>query len=109
MNGGPGSRVYWFYFFKLPRRAYGSDIPRFTKAEEAKLIEEVQDYNILPNLKFRELVKNKISSTMTALPEYVYEKWFFNRLITIGDSSHKVGNNPYGRRHNNPGTMAYSP
>jgi hypothetical protein len=90
VNGGPQHRVYWFYFFKLPKTAHGSEIPRFSKEDEAKLLEERADDNILPDLKFRTLFENKITTNMTSLPEHVYDKWHYDRMITIGDSAHKV-------------------
>jgi len=90
VNGGPNGRVYWFYFYKLPKRLHSPNIPRYTKDDEAKLIAQRANDNILPDLKFGELVKRKVSSNLTALPEYVYKKWHFNRIITIGDSAHKV-------------------
>ncbi|KAJ9144948.1 FAD/NAD(P)-binding domain-containing protein [Pleurostoma richardsiae] len=89
VNGGPAGRVYWFHFAKLPKRLHGSEIPRYSKADLDKALKERADDNILPDLKFSALIKNKVAATMTALPEYVYRRWHFNRIITIGDSAHK--------------------
>ncbi|EXJ78155.1 hypothetical protein A1O3_09316 [Capronia epimyces CBS 606.96] len=88
--GGPYGRVYWFCFVKLPKRLYTSDIPRFTKEDEAQLLAKRTNDKILPNLVFGELFKRKITSNMTALHEHVYEKWYFHRIITIGDAAHKI-------------------
>lgn len=93
VNGGPEHRVYWFYFFKLPEKLYGADIPRFSKEDEAKLLEKLREENILPTLKFGELVDKTITSNMTALPEYIYSRWYYERILTIGDASHKVRRN----------------
>ncbi|KAF2804993.1 FAD-binding domain-containing protein [Mytilinidion resinicola] len=90
VNGGPNGRVYWFYFFKLPKKVYGSDIPRYTKEEEAKLLAARANDNILPNLKFGHLVKEKITTNMTALPEYIFKRWHYDRILNVGDSAHKV-------------------
>lgn len=90
VNGGPEHRVYWFYFFKLPEKLYGADIPRFSKEDEAKLLDKLREENILPTLKFGELVDKTITSNMTALPEYIYSRWYYERILTIGDASHKV-------------------
>ena len=62
----------------------------FTKDEEKALAEEHWDDLITPSMRFSDLYKSKISSVYTALPEYVYEKWYFKRMITIGDAAHKV-------------------
>lgn len=88
--GGPGGRVYWFQFSKLPETLYGSKIPRYSPADLEKSLMEHADDNILPNLKFATLIQNKITATKTSLPEYVYKKWHFRRIMTIGDSAHKV-------------------
>ncbi|ESZ95337.1 hypothetical protein SBOR_4271 [Sclerotinia borealis F-4128] len=94
INGGPEGRVYWFYFFKHPQTLYGSDIPRYTKEDEAKVLKEHENDPITPEISFKVLQERTISSTLTALPEYVYKKWYFERIVTIGDSAHKF--NPIG-------------
>ncbi|TGO83660.1 hypothetical protein BPOR_0611g00010 [Botrytis porri] len=94
INGGPEGRVYWFYFFKHPTPLYCNAIPRYTKADEAAVLKAHENDPITPDITFKDLQDRKISSTLTALPEYVYKKWFFERIITIGDSAHKF--NPIG-------------
>ncbi|KAF7929356.1 uncharacterized protein EAE98_005274 [Botrytis deweyae] len=89
INGGPEGRVYWFYFFKLPTTLYGRDIPRYTKAEEAAVLKAHENDPITPEITFKVLQDSKITSTLTALPEYVFKKWHFERIVTIGDSAHK--------------------
>ncbi|PQE09701.1 FAD binding domain-containing protein [Rutstroemia sp. NJR-2017a BBW] len=90
INGGPKGRVYWFFFFKHPQTLHGSDIPRYTKEEEAKMFEDHKSDPITPEITFGDLLKKRITSTLTALPEYVYKKWSYDRIITLGDSAHKV-------------------
>ncbi|KAJ5112244.1 hypothetical protein N7532_000289 [Penicillium argentinense] len=86
---GPGDRTYWFLVRNMGKALHGSEIPRFTKDEEESLAREHWDDCITPNLRFSELYKNKISSVYTALPEYVYKRWYFQRVMTIGDAAHK--------------------
>ncbi|KAG5295883.1 FAD binding domain-containing protein [Histoplasma capsulatum G186AR] len=87
--GGLHGRVYWFHFFKLQNRAYGAGIPRFSKEDESRHIQEHENDILTPNLKFKDLVKGKVACNMTALPEYIVQQWHHNRIITIGDSAHK--------------------
>jgi len=87
---GPGDRTYWFLVRNLGKTMYGSDIPRFTKPEEEALVKEHWDDYVTPTVRFSDLYKHKISSVYTSLPEYVYKKWYFQRIMTIGDASHKV-------------------
>lgn len=89
---GPGDSTYWFLVRNLGKTAYGSDIPRFTKDEEEALAKEHMDDHITPTLPFSDLYNKKIASVYTSLPEYVYKRWYFKRIITIGDASHKVSN-----------------
>ena len=72
--------MYWFHFYKLPKTVYSDDIPKFTKAKEEQVIRERENDQILPDLTFGDLVKAKILSTMTALPEHVYKKWHYDRV-----------------------------
>ncbi|PGH02637.1 hypothetical protein GX51_04520 [Blastomyces parvus] len=87
--GGRNDRVYWFHFFKLRKRAYGADIPRFTKADELRHIEKHKRDALTPSLCFADLIKGHVVYNMTALPEYTFQKWRYNRVITIGDAAHK--------------------
>lgn len=88
--GGLNGRVYWFFFFNLGKRVHSPDIPRYTKEDEDELVQDHFNDHILPDLTFGEMYGRKISSTLTALPEYVFKKWYFRRIMTIGDASHKV-------------------
>ncbi|KAH6722760.1 FAD-binding domain-containing protein [Leptodontidium sp. MPI-SDFR-AT-0119] len=89
VNGGPGGRVYWFYFFKLAQRAYGDNIPIYTKEDETRLLEQRKDDNITPTLKFKDVLERKITSVLVPLQEYVFKKWYYKRIMTIGDAAHK--------------------
>jgi hypothetical protein len=82
--------VYWFFFWKLPKRTYGKDIPAFSKEDEKKLLAERADDNITPTITFKTLLDNRVSSNMLPLQEYVFKKWYYKRVITLGDSAHKV-------------------
>ncbi|QPC80413.1 hypothetical protein HYE68_011165 [Fusarium pseudograminearum] len=86
---GPGGRLYWFLFVKLPVPLYGHDIPRYTKHEEETLALQHACDNITPEVTFGQLYEARNSSTLTPLHEYVFAKWHYNRIITIGDSAHK--------------------
>ncbi|CCT63537.1 uncharacterized protein FFB20_03024 [Fusarium fujikuroi] len=82
---GPGGKFYWFFFVKLPVPLYGNDIPRYTKLDEEQLVAEHASDPITPEVTFGQLT----NSTLTALHEWVFEKWHYKRIITIGDAAHK--------------------
>ncbi|KAJ4328585.1 hypothetical protein N0V84_000944 [Fusarium piperis] len=86
---GPGGRVYWFLFVELPTPLFGRQIPRYTKSDEERLAKEHASDQITPNTRFGQLYEAKMNSTLTPLHEYAFEKWYFNRIITIGDAAHK--------------------
>jgi hypothetical protein len=81
--GGLNNRVYWFYFYNLGKRVYSPNVPRYTKDDETAIVKDRLNDRILPNLTFGEIYKNKVSSTLTALPEYAFRKWYFGRIMTI--------------------------
>ncbi|KAL1873344.1 hypothetical protein Plec18167_006394 [Paecilomyces lecythidis] len=90
MTSGPGDRTYWFLVNNLGKTVYGKNIPRFTKEDEEALAKEHLDDYITPTVRFSDLYNRKIASVHTSLPEYVYKRWYFQRIITIGDASHKL-------------------
>ncbi|CAG9989123.1 unnamed protein product [Clonostachys byssicola] len=91
---GPQNRVYWFLFVRLPKILYGKDIPRYTKDDEAKFVEEYQGFVITENLTFGQVYSQRLTSTLTPLHEIVFQKWSFKRMLLVGDSAHKP--NPIG-------------
>ncbi|KAI1638478.1 FAD binding domain protein [Biscogniauxia mediterranea] len=86
---GPENRVYWFIFDKLPQPKYGKSIPTYTKEDEARFVKKYWDYPITDKVKFGQIYSKKLTSTLTPLHEIVYEKWFFKRIMLLGDSAHK--------------------
>lgn len=94
---GPDDKVYWFMFEKLRETKYGKDIPEFTKEDELEFVEHNKDVPITRRVAFGDVYDKRLSSTLTPLHEVVYKKWFFRRIITLGDSAHKVTKRPYTR------------
>lgn len=92
---GPGERVYWFLLVKLDVPLFGNDIPRYSKSDEEALARQHASDPITPSVTFGQLYEARTSSVLTPLHEYVFEKWHFERVITIGDAAHKV-------RHTSP-------
>ncbi|KAH6887442.1 FAD binding domain protein, partial [Thelonectria olida] len=89
VTSGPKGRVYWFLFVKLPETKHGKDIPRYTEEDEALFMKKHHALPIRENLTFGQLYAKRITSTLTPLHQVVFEKWFFNRMLLIGDSAHK--------------------
>jgi 2-polyprenyl-6-methoxyphenol hydroxylase-like FAD-dependent oxidoreductase len=87
---GPEKRVYWFFFNKLPEAKFGDEIPKYTREDEAKLVERNRSLPITEKVKFGDIYAKRISSTLTPLHEFVFQKWFFHRILLMGDSVHKV-------------------
>ncbi|KAK6955988.1 hypothetical protein Daesc_003635 [Daldinia eschscholtzii] len=86
---GPQDRVYWFLFDKLPQTKYGKDIPNYTKKDEDDFVRENFDVHITEEVTFGQVYSKRLSSTLTPLHEFVLKKWFFDRILAIGDSVHK--------------------
>lgn len=87
---GPADRVYWFLIVNLGKTFYGKDIPRFTKEDEEMLIKQHWTDRITESFTMGDLYTHRTASVLTALPEYVFQKWHFKRIVTIGDAAHKV-------------------
>ncbi|CAI6339934.1 unnamed protein product [Periconia digitata] len=96
---GPRHRVYWFFFSRLPEPRYGGDIPVLTRDDEENFIERYADTAITEDVTFGQLYAKRLTSTLTPLHEFVCKKWFFNRIIVLGDSAHKA--NPIGGQGGN--------
>ncbi|KAK7217804.1 hypothetical protein V2G26_005807 [Clonostachys chloroleuca] len=96
---GPDNRVYWFMFERLPEVRYGDEIPRYTTKDEEEFANRNADVAITESITFGQVFACRLSSALTPLHEVVYKKWFFKRIITLGDSAHKP--NPIGGQGGN--------
>ncbi|PSN72628.1 FAD/NAD(P)-binding domain-containing protein [Corynespora cassiicola Philippines] len=101
LSSGPGRRIYWFLFKKLAKKTLGlyEKIPRFTEAERDALAAEHAKDPISDSLCFGDLYESRTTATLQALPEVVFSKWHYGRIITIGDAAHKF--NPIGGQGGN--------
>ncbi|XEU97410.1 hypothetical protein FSHL1_002696 [Fusarium sambucinum] len=86
----PMDRTYWFLFDGLPDTEYGKGISKYSKVDEEGLVKAHRDDPITEDMTFGELYDRKIMSTLVPLEEYVFDKWHYKRIITIGDSAHKI-------------------
>ncbi|XXH02442.1 hypothetical protein Hte_008817 [Hypoxylon texense] len=93
VSSGAGNRVYWFFTVRLPEAKYGKDIPRYTKEDDERFLKKYAHLKIKENLTFGQLSAKRTSSTLTPLHEVVIKKWFYNRMVLMGDSCHKQ--NPF--------------
>ncbi|KAG7432175.1 FAD-dependent monooxygenase andE [Fusarium oxysporum f. sp. raphani] len=89
-NSPPGDRTYWFLFDGLSETKFGKAISKYTKADEEGLVKGHRDDHITRDVTFGELYDRKIMSTLVPLEEYVFDRWHYKRIITIGDSAHKI-------------------
>ncbi|KAL2882282.1 hypothetical protein SGCOL_002551 [Colletotrichum sp. CLE4] len=86
----PGNRTYWFLFAGVGDTMYGKDIPRYSKEDTEKLALEHWEDLVFEDVTFGDIYKNKIMATLVPLEEYVFEKWHYQRIVCIGDASHKI-------------------
>ncbi|QPC74549.1 hypothetical protein HYE68_005301 [Fusarium pseudograminearum] len=86
----PMNRTYWFLFDGLSKTEYGNNISKYSKSDEETLANDRRNDVIAEDVSFGDLYDKKIMSTLVPLEEYVFEKWHYKRIITIGDSAHKI-------------------
>ncbi|KAL5362265.1 FAD/NAD(P)-binding domain-containing protein [Aspergillus floccosus] len=93
----PGShdRTFWFLISKLDRKyVYADgDMPRFTAADTASVVERYAEDIIWGAVKFRDLWDRRTRYNMTVLEENVFDTWHHKRIVCIGDSIHKMAPN----------------
>lgn len=90
LGAGANGHAYFILFFNLGKTLYGSDVPKFTAEDEERIVREHWDDQLTENLRFGALYQRKVRSVCTPLHEYVFKRWHFGRIMTIGDACHKV-------------------
>lgn len=88
--GNGTNNAYWILFQRMSKTFYGANVPRLTKEDEVSLVKEHLGDYVSPAVHFSDLYKNRKKSVYTSLVEHVFKRWYFKRIITIGDACHKV-------------------
>ncbi|KAJ5388990.1 Monooxygenase FAD-binding, partial [Penicillium cataractarum] len=90
---GKGDRVFWFIIQKLDRVYAYPNAPRFSPKDAASLCAKLSDVKLLGDITVGDLWKARQVASMTALEEGMFETWHFNRIVLLGDSTHKMAPN----------------
>lgn len=90
LSGAP-SRKYFFLNKALPRELKGNEIPRYTDEDRDALAKEHWNDVLKDGVKLKDLFETKIRAVLVPLENYVFPRWHFGRIMTIGDAAHKVG------------------
>ncbi|KAF2626656.1 FAD/NAD(P)-binding domain-containing protein [Macroventuria anomochaeta] len=98
---GPNHRIYWFLFKKLPDTTRGlyEKIPRSAEEQRDALATEQAEDRITDTLASGKLYAMGTTATLQVIPEAVFKKWHYNRIMTIGNAAHKF--NPIGGQSGN--------
>ncbi|RYP28807.1 hypothetical protein DL767_007025 [Monosporascus sp. MG133] len=89
LSGGNG-RNYYFLNKSLPRELKGREIPRYTEANRDDLAKEHWNDFVQHDIRFGDLFESSVRAVLVPLEGYVFPKWHFGRIITLGDAAHKL-------------------
>ena len=81
-------------FFVCIKESYVSRWPqrsRFTEEDANTEAAKIADRPVTTSVLFGEIWMKRTRGYLTTLEEGVFEHWFFNRIVLVGDSAHKVG------------------
>ncbi|KAL4793117.1 hypothetical protein BDV19DRAFT_367310 [Aspergillus venezuelensis] len=87
---GPANTMHWSLLKNLGSTLRGSDIPQLGEKEIDELIKEFWDDNITPEVKVKDLYNCRRRLVYIPTREYVHKKWHLDRMIALGDASHKM-------------------
>ncbi|PVH81668.1 FAD/NAD(P)-binding domain-containing protein [Cadophora sp. DSE1049] len=82
--------LYWFLFSKLDKRYHGNDMPRFSKKDMEEGAKPFRAMPMAPGVNFGQVWENRTFANMACLEESQNQNWVANRMVCIGDSTHKM-------------------
>ncbi|KAJ3487381.1 hypothetical protein NLG97_g6424 [Lecanicillium saksenae] len=90
-HGNAEGRILWGLTEKLPVPIKGKNAPRYTQADIEALVEKRGEDEVFPGITLRDLYKGSSEANgMQPLQNLVFDSWHFGRMVTIGDSAHKM-------------------
>ena len=87
---GRDNVLYWFLFSKLDKRYYGKDMPRFSTEDMIEGAKPFANMPMAPGVNFGEVWESRTFANMACLEESQNQNWVADRMVCIGDSTHKV-------------------
>jgi hypothetical protein len=87
---GKEGRTSWFYFTKMDKKYYVPNIPKWTKKDAVKQVNEHLGFKITDKVCLGDIWKTRATYTLVSLQECFYDKWTWCRFASLGDSIHKV-------------------
>jgi FAD dependent monooxygenase len=87
---GKDGCIFWFIIEKLHKKFTYPNAPRFTPEDASHFCGRLTDVPVWKDVTVGDLWRKKTVASMTALEEGLLSTWFFDRLVLLGDSVHKV-------------------
>ncbi|KAH7054186.1 hypothetical protein B0J12DRAFT_784266 [Macrophomina phaseolina] len=90
---GRSREIFFMRYWKLPGpyTVHPTAIPRFTEQDKQAEMKKYQDLPVSRDgqIQLKDIINNVERINITALPDYVFKKWYFRRVVMIGDAAHK--------------------
>lgn len=83
-------KVFWILIQKADKQYFWPDIPRFTTSDAERLCHKIGHYRVADGVRFRDIFDRRLDYKMAAAEEYILDHWYFDRIVCLGDSMHKV-------------------
>ncbi|OJI84701.1 hypothetical protein ASPTUDRAFT_925491 [Aspergillus tubingensis CBS 134.48] len=87
---GKNKRAFWFVLKKMDQRYTYPNNPRFSAEYTAQTCEKLAHLHLTKDLTFRQVWDTRVLAAMTPLEESIFQTWYLNRIVCIGDSVHKM-------------------
>ncbi|KOC15798.1 FAD binding monooxygenase [Aspergillus flavus AF70] len=87
---GKNGRVFWFVIKKLDDMHTYPDMVRFSSADAVRTCENIAHFPLVNGATFGHVWENREVTSMTALEENIFNTWYADRIVCIGDSIHKM-------------------
>ncbi|KAL4910398.1 hypothetical protein BDW74DRAFT_173855 [Aspergillus multicolor] len=84
------STISWFVMVKMDQTYVHPNVPRWSQTEVKAKLEELGDYHLYGNIKFRDLWQITPSVNSTPTPEGILKTWAAGRIAGVGDTVFKL-------------------
>ncbi|CAH0058693.1 unnamed protein product [Clonostachys solani] len=83
---GQNDDIYWFHFFRAPKKHTGMDLPRYTEKDVERLLAEDGHRIVKDGTTFNDIFNNRKTHVITPLPTHTFQRWHYKRIICLGDA-----------------------
>jgi len=81
---------FWFMYITLDKPTHWPEQTRYTEDDVDAVVKKYSKVHVTRDVLFEDMWKARSRHKLASLEEGVQKRWYWKRIVLLGDSAHKV-------------------